>query len=378
MKQFMDEDFILSTDTAKKLFHDYAEKTPVLDYHCHLEPKEIAEDRKFKNITELWLGGDHYKWRIMRSNGVPEKYITGDAGDEEKFHAFAKALPKAIGNPMYHWCHLELQRYFDIHETLSEKNWKEIYDACNEKLQSPEMSAKNLIRMSNVTLVCTTDDPIDDLHYHQQIKADKDFDVQVLPAWRPDIIMSPEKEGFLAYVQKLAEVSDIDITGFVSLKEALVKRLDYFVENGCLVTDHGLDYPQYRPTTEEEMAGYTGYCTSKGGADLMVSSMACDLSAKYGINVNCVAPGGMVTPGAIFNNTTTAELYGPEWTRYVTEYGAGVPVAPNPDEIARMILTLCTPVSDFMYGQTVEVDGGSQFSFQDKPWSYTMEGGLHA
>lgn len=253
MKQFMDEDFILSTDTAKKLFHEYAEKTPVLDYHCHLEPKEIAEDRKFKNITELWLGGDHYKWRIMRSNGVPEKYITGDAGDEEKFHAFAKALPKAIGNPMYHWCHLELQRYFDIHETLSEKNWKEIYDACNEKLQSPEMSAKNLIRMSNVTLVCTTDDPIDDLHYHQQIKADQDFDVQVLPAWRPDIIMSPEKEGFLAYVQKLAEVSDIDITGFVSLKEALVKRLDYFVENGCLVTDHGLDYPQYRPTTEEEM-----------------------------------------------------------------------------------------------------------------------------
>ena len=253
MKPFMDNDFCLKTATARHLYHTYAERMPILDYHCHLEPKEIAEDRKFKNITELWLGGDHYKWRIMRSNGVPEKYITGDAGDEEKFHAFAKALPKAIGNPMYHWCHLELQRYFDIHETLSEKNWKEIYDACNEKLQSPEMSAKNLIRMSNVTLVCTTDDPIDDLHYHQQIKADQDFDVQVLPAWRPDIIMSPEKEGFLAYVQKLAEVSDIDITGFVSLKEALVKRLDYFVENGCLVTDHGLDYPQYRPTTEEEM-----------------------------------------------------------------------------------------------------------------------------
>lgn len=253
MKTFMDEDFILRTETAKKLFHDYAEQTPVLDYHCHLEPREIAEDRQFKNITELWLGGDHYKWRIMRSNGVDEKYITGEGSDEEKFHAFAKALPRAIGNPMYHWCHLELQRYFGIYETLSEKNWKEIYDKCNEKLKSPKMSAKNLIRMSNVTLVCTTDDPVDDLRYHKQIREDESFDVQVLPAWRPDLAMCPEKEEFVGYIGKLSSVSGVKIVDFATLKEALCKRLDYFVENGCLITDHGLDYAEYRPVSEEEM-----------------------------------------------------------------------------------------------------------------------------
>ena len=224
----------------------------MLDYHCHLVPKEIAGDIHFKNMTELWLGADHYKWRVMRSNGVDEYFITGDAPDEEKFHAFAKALPNCIGNPMYHWCHLELQRYFGINETLSEKNWKEIYDKCNEILQKPEMSAKNLIRMSGVTLVCTTDDPIDDLHYHEQIAADSDFDVQVLPAWRPDLAMSPEKEGFASYIQKLGEVSGVTIMDFTTLKEALVKRLDYFAERGCVVSDHGLDYAEFCPLSEEE------------------------------------------------------------------------------------------------------------------------------
>lgn len=253
MKPFMDEDFFLTTQTAKKLFHEYAEPMPVLDYHCHLDPKEIAEDRQFRNITELWLGGDHYKWRIMRSDGVDEKYITGDAKDEEKFHAFAKALPRAVGNPMYHWCHLELQRYFDIHETLSEKNWKEIYDKCNEKLKKPEMSARNLIRMSNVTLVCTTDDPIDDLRYHRQLREDPGFDVQVLPAWRPDMAMCPEKDEFVEYIGKLADVSGVEITDYNKLKEALIKRLDFFVENGCKITDHGLDYAQYRPVSEDQM-----------------------------------------------------------------------------------------------------------------------------
>ena len=240
MKGFMDQDFLLTTETAKKLFHEYAEPTPVLDYHCHLEPREIAEDRQFRNMTELWLGGDHYKWRIMRSNGVEERYITGDAPDEEKFHAFADALPRAVGNPMYHWCHLELQRYFGIYEPLSGKNWKKIYDDCNDKLQSPEMSARNLIRMSNVTLVCTTDDPVDDLRYHKQIREDGTFDVQVLPAWRPDLVMCPEKEGFAAYVEKLSEVSGVKIKDFASMKQALVKRLDYFVENGCCRIPSGI------------------------------------------------------------------------------------------------------------------------------------------
>lgn len=253
MKKFMDENFLLTTETARKLYHEYAAQAPVLDYHCHLDPKEIAQDRKFRNMTELWLGGDHYKWRIMRSNGVDEKYITGDAADEEKFHAFAGALPRAIGNPMYHWCHLELQRYFGIYETLSEENWKEIYDRCNEKLKSPDMSARNLIKRSNVTLVCTTDDPVDDLAYHRQLKEDSSFDVQVLPAWRPDLAMCPEKDGFVSYMERLGEVSGVRITDFDSLKEALVNRLDFFVENGCRITDHGLDYAEYRLITEQEM-----------------------------------------------------------------------------------------------------------------------------
>lgn len=253
MKQFMDNDFILSTDAAKKLYHDYAAKVPVLDYHCHLIPQEIAEDKKFANITELWLGGDHYKWRIMRSNGVDEKYITGDAPDIEKFQKFAEALPRAIGNPMYHWCHLELQRYFDYYGTLNGRTWREVWDLCNEKLQRPDMSAKNLIRMSGVTLVCTTDDPVDDLHWHREIKEDKDFSVQVLPAWRPDLAMSPEKEGFVDYIEKLSRVSGVQIASFEDLKKALVNRLDFFVENGCVLTDHGLDYAEYEPVSDAEM-----------------------------------------------------------------------------------------------------------------------------
>lgn len=253
MKTFMDKDFLLTTETARKLYHEYAAATPVLDYHCHLDPKEIAQDRQFRNMTELWLGGDHYKWRIMRSNGVDEKYITGDAADEEKFRAFAGALPRAVGNPMYHWCHLELQRYFGIYETLSEKNWKEIYDRCNEQLNSPDMSARNLIKRSNVTLVCTTDDPVDDLAFHRQLREDPSFDVQVLPAWRPDLAMCPEKDGFVSYMERLGEVSGVRIADFATMKEALVKRLDFFVENGCRITDHGLDYAEYRPITEQEM-----------------------------------------------------------------------------------------------------------------------------
>lgn len=253
MKPFMNEDFLLQSEVAKKLYHEYAEQVPVLDYHCHLEPREIAEDIRFKNMTELWLGADHYKWRVMRSHGIDEKYITGDASDEEKFHAFARALPKCIGNPMYHWCHLELQRYFGIYETLSEKNWKEIYDSCNEMLQKPEMSARNLIRMSNVTLVCTTDDPADDLHYHEQIAADREFGVKVLPAWRPDLAMCPEKEEYAAYMERLSAVSGVEIVDFTTLKQALVKRLDYFAERGCCISDHGLDYAEFRPVSGEDM-----------------------------------------------------------------------------------------------------------------------------
>ena len=183
MKAFMDKDFLLSTDTAKELYHDFAAQVPVLDYHCHINPQEIAEDRRFENITQLWLGGDHYKWRQMRANGVEEYYITGDAPDREKFQKWAETLEKAIGNPLFHWSHLELQRYFGYTGVLNGETAEEVWNLCNAKLQEDSMSVRNLIKQSNVTLLCTTDDPIDDLKWHKVIKEDETFDVQVLPAW---------------------------------------------------------------------------------------------------------------------------------------------------------------------------------------------------
>ena len=188
MKPFMDENFLLSTPTAQRLFHDYAEKTPILDYHCHINPKEIAQDRKFDNITQVWLGGDHYKWRFMRSCGVDEHFITGNASDKEKFFKWAEVLGKAIGNPLYHWSHLELQRYFGYHGTLNKNTAEEVWNLCNEKLSQASMSVRNLIKQSNVTLICTTDDPVDSLEWHKVIAEDASFDVQVLPAWRPDTV----------------------------------------------------------------------------------------------------------------------------------------------------------------------------------------------
>lgn len=253
MKQFMDQDFLLSNETAKKLFHDYAEPTPILDYHCHINPREIAEDRQFENITQVWLGGDHYKWRFMRSCGVEEKYITGDASDKEKFLAWAKCLGKAIGNPLYHWSHLELQRYFGYNGALSEKTAEEVWELCNKKLADPSMSVRNIIRNSNVTLICTTDDPVDTLEWHDKIKADETFDIQVLPAWRPDKAMNIEKPDYPDYLAKLSEVSGVKINSFTDLKEALANRMDYFASKGCSVSDHGLEYVMYLPASEGEI-----------------------------------------------------------------------------------------------------------------------------
>ena len=215
----MDKDFLLSTESARKLFHDYAEKMPVLDYHCHINPQEIAEDRHFDNITQVWLGGDHYKWRQMRSNGVEEKYITGDATDREKFQKWAETLEKLIGNPLYHWSPLELQRYFGYTGHLCGDTAEEVWNLCNEQLQN-KWSVRSLIKASNVTLICTTDDPVDSLEWHKKIAEDSSFDVQVLPAWRPD---------------------------------ALLKRLDFFHSMGCRVSDHALEYVMYAPASDEEI-----------------------------------------------------------------------------------------------------------------------------
>ena len=238
MKDFMDRDFLLTNEPAKKLYHDHAEKMPILDYHCHISPREIAEDRRFETITQVWLGGDHYKWRLMRAFGVEEKYMTGDAPDEEKFVMFAKCLGKAVGNPLYHWAHLELKKYFGYDGVLNEKTAREVYAICNKKLAEADHSVRGLIKMSGVTLICTTDDPVDTLEWHDKIAADTSFDTQVVPAWRPDKAKNISKPNFADYIKKLSEVSGVNIDSFKALKEALVKRLDYFASKGCSVTDH--------------------------------------------------------------------------------------------------------------------------------------------
>ena len=253
MKAFMDEDFLLQTGVAKKLYHDYAAKMPVLDYHCHINPREIAEDRQFENITQVWLGGDHYKWRFMRSCGVDEKYITGDASDKEKFMKWAECLGKAIGNPLYHWSHLELQRYFGFNGALSRKNAEEVWNLCNEKLTQPSMSARNIIKQSNVTLICTTDDPVDSLEWHKKIAEDDSFDVAVLPAWRPDKAMNLEKPDYTDYISKLSSVSGVAIKTFEDLKKAPVIRIEFFASMGCCVSDHALEYVMYEPATDAQI-----------------------------------------------------------------------------------------------------------------------------
>ena len=249
MKQFMDKDFLLSTPTAQKLYHEYAENMPIIDYHCHLDPKEIYEDRQFKNITQVWLGGDHYKWRQMRSNGVEEKYITGNASDREKFQKWAETLEMAIGNPLYHWSHLELKKYFGYEGYLNGDTAEEVWNLCNEKLKG--MSARSLIQNSNVKLLCTTDDPADSLEWHKKIAEDDSFDVKVLPAWRPDKAMSLEKPDYLEYLARLSSVSGIEIHSFETLIEVLKNRMDFFEANGCCVSDHGLEYVMYKPASLE-------------------------------------------------------------------------------------------------------------------------------
>ena len=251
MKPFLDKDFLLSTPTAQKLFHEYAENMPIIDYHCHINPQEIAEDKMFSNVTEVWLGGDHYKWRQMRSNGVDEYYITGDASPREKFQKWAETLEKAIGNPLYHWSHLELRRFFGYEGVLNGRTAEEVWNLCNAKLATKEMSVRGLIKMSNVKLICTTDDPVDNLHWHQVLKADKTFDVKVLPAWRPDKAMNLEKDFYLDYLKQLSEVSGVEIKDFASLKEALKIRMDYFAENGCTVSDHALNFIYFSPASEK-------------------------------------------------------------------------------------------------------------------------------
>ncbi|CAN5719007.1 glucuronate isomerase [soil metagenome] len=252
MTKFLDENFLLQSATAQRLYHNYAKEMPIIDYHNHLIPEQIANDMNFKNLTQVWLYGDHYKWRAMRANGVDEKYITGDATDYEKFEQWAATVPFTLRNPLYHWTHLELQRYFDIDTLLSPDTAREIYDACTAKLQTPEYSVRNLMRKMNVKVVCTTDDPTDSLEFHKKIKEDG-FDIKVLPAFRPDKAMNiDDLLGFNAYVKKLEQVAGIEIDNFDNYLTALKKRHDFFAEMGCCVSDHGLEqlYAEDYTTTE--------------------------------------------------------------------------------------------------------------------------------
>ncbi len=244
MKPFMNEDFLLTTPTAKHLYHDFAKDMPIFDYHCHLNPREIAEDVQFRNVGYLFLGGDHYKWRAMSACGVDDKYIRGDGSDYEKFCAYARIMPRLIGNPLYHWTHLELQRVFGIYEPLSEKTADMIWEKANAMLATPEFSAKNIIKKFGVKLVCTTDDPIDDLRYHKQI-AESGYEVKVLPAFRPDKAVNAERAGFDAYIAKLSEVSGVKIETVDDVIAALDNRVQFFHDNGARISDHGLDTLPY-------------------------------------------------------------------------------------------------------------------------------------
>jgi len=253
MKPFLDKNFLLQTASAQKLYHEYAAKMPIVDYHCHLNPKDIAEDRQFENLTQVWLYGDHYKWRGMRTNGMDERYCTGDASDYEKFEKWAETVPYTLRNPLYHWTHLELQRYFGIDKILNPGTAKEIYEEASALLRTKEYSVRNLLRKMNVQVVCTTDDPIDSLEYHQQLKAEG-FEVIVAPAWRPDKAMAVENvEDYNIYIGLLEKAAQISITKFDDLIQALRIRHDFFHANGARLSDHGLDTFYAEDYTDQEI-----------------------------------------------------------------------------------------------------------------------------
>ena len=255
MIPFMTNDFLLGTDTARRLYHQVAAHLPIIDYHCHVSPKEIYEDKHFEDLFDVWLSGDHYKWRIMRSNGVDERYITGDAPRREKFQKFAEALPKAIGNPMYHWCHLELKNYFGYEGILNGDTADQVWQLAAEVLSRPDMGARGIIEKSRVQFVGTTDDPLDTLEWHQKLMADDTFTATVAPTFRPDKALNMDKPGFADYITALGELTGISIRTVADVKAALSQRMDHFAACGCKASDHGLDYMVYVPRPTEHVDG---------------------------------------------------------------------------------------------------------------------------
>lgn len=300
MQPFMGIDFLLSTPSAVRLYHDYAANMPIADYHCHINPQEIFEDRHFDNLFQVWLSGDHYKWRLMRSNGVSEDYITGSIPEREKFQKFAEALPRAIGNPMYHWCHLELQRYFGYYGVLNAETAEEVWNLASAKLQEPDMGVRGLIKKSNVAFIGTTDDPIDSLIWHKKLAEDPTMKTVVAPSFRPDKAVNIDKPGFTQYIEKLGEVCGFAITDIKSLKNALSSRIEYFHAHGCKASDHGLDRAVYAAGTEDDaneafIRALSGKAISEQQAEIFKTEVIKHCAAEYAahgwamqIHYNCL------------------------------------------------------------------------------------------
>lgn len=270
---FIHEDFLLDTEQAKKLYHEYARNLPIIDYHCHLPPEEVAANKRFRNLYEIWLAGDHYKWRAMRANGVAERYCTGDASDREKFEQWAATVPYTLRNPLYHWTHLELRRPFGITDRLLDSTTaKSIWNECNEKLAAPEFTTRGIMRQANVKLICTTDDPADNLEHHKAAARERDFKIAMLPTWRPDNAMAVEDAAiYNAYIERLAEASDTHISRFDDLMSALRKRHDYFHNNGCRLSDHGLETVYAENFSAAEIKSI--FARIRGGSDLDASEI---------------------------------------------------------------------------------------------------------
>ncbi|REK74475.1 glucuronate isomerase [Paenibacillus paeoniae] len=286
MTAFIQDDFLLQSEIAKKLYHDYAKHLPIIDYHCHLDPKAIAENQRFRNITDIWLGGDHYKWRALRTYGIDEQYITGNASDEEKFEKWSEVLPFTIGNPLFHWSALELKTYFGVESLLSHDNWQDIYQQCNEAISQPDFTTQELITRSNVKWICTTDDPIDDLRYHKQIAEQTAFKTHVTPTFRPDKALQIGASSFLDYVKQLEQVVGYEIVSYDDIEKALLDRAEYFASCGCFISDHGFSTLPYAESTPAQLEmlfakRLDGAELSKEECDQYTTSLFLALGRKY-------------------------------------------------------------------------------------------------
>ncbi|MDG3086511.1 glucuronate isomerase [Vibrio hannami] len=354
MKQFMCDDFLLTTDTARRLYHEYAKEQPIFDYHCHLNPAEIAQNRQFDNLGQIWLEGDHYKWRGMRSAGIPEQLITGDSSDFDKYMAWAKTVPQCLGNPLYHWTHLELRRPFGIAGKLfGPKTAEEIWHQCNEMLATSEFSARGIMKQMNVRMVGTTDDPVDSLKHHAAIAKDSDFDIQVRPSWRPDKAFKIELDGFADYIQTLGQVADVEIRTFADLLTALSRRLEHFDQHGCRAADHGMEIVRYSAIPTELTLDKILMRRLRGDelSELQVAQFSTAVQVWLGQQYNKLGWVMQLHIGAQRNNSTRMfKLLGPDAgfdsigdRTFAFELGSLLDAMDRTDELPKTILYCLNP-----------------------------------